>query len=201
MTCAASRKPLHRAARAECSRGAGWRRAVLAAWAACAVATFAHAGQGLSLPPQEPPAPAVSTVVPSVAPTGVPGKDGLYFLGDDSAPDARDMPDTASEDTDDAQDQQEGLASWYGARFHRRRTASGEPFDMYALTAAHPSLPFGTQVCVRSLVTGRSVQVRINDRGPHSGGRIIDLSRAAAQALGMLGLGTKPVELRTGECL
>ena len=64
---------------------------------------------------------------------------------------------------------------------------------MNEFTAAHRTLPFGTRVCVRSLVTGRSVQVRINDRGPHSPGRIIDVSRAAAGALGLLGLGTKPV--------
>lgn len=88
-----------------------------------------------------------------------------------------------------------GLASWYGAQFHRRRTASGERFDMAALTAAHPTLPFGSLVCVRSQFTGKSVVVRINDRGPHSGNRVIDLSRAAAQALGLLGLGLKPVEL------
>ena len=88
-----------------------------------------------------------------------------------------------------------GLASWYGAQLHRRRTASGERFDMHALTAAHPSLPFGSRVCVRSLATGKAVVVRINDRGPHSGNRIIDLSRAAAQALGMLGRGTKAVAL------
>lgn len=88
-----------------------------------------------------------------------------------------------------------GLASWYGAKFHKRRTASGELFDMKALTAAHPTLPFGSLVCVRSQVTGRSVVVRINDRGPHTGNRIIDLSRGAAEALGMVGLGLKPVEL------
>ena len=88
-----------------------------------------------------------------------------------------------------------GLASWYGAALHRRRTASGERFDMHALTAAHPWLPFGSQVCVRSLVTGKTVVVRINDRGPRAANRIIDLSRAAAQALGMLGRGTKPVAL------
>lgn len=88
-----------------------------------------------------------------------------------------------------------GLASWYGAQLHRRRTASGERFDMHALTAAHPWLPFGSQVCVRSLVTGKAVVVRINDRGPHVANRIIDLSRAAAKALGMLGRGTKPVAL------
>ena len=88
-----------------------------------------------------------------------------------------------------------GLASWYGARFHKRRTASGELFDMKALTAAHPTLPFGSRVCVRSQMTGRSVVVRINDRGPHTRNRVIDLSRGAAEALGMVGLGLKPVEL------
>ena len=88
-----------------------------------------------------------------------------------------------------------GEASWYGAALHRRRTASGERFDMHALTAAHRTLPFGTRVCVRSLVNGRAVVVRINDRGPRAAHRVIDLSRAAAQALGMLGRGTKPVEL------
>ena len=90
---------------------------------------------------------------------------------------------------------QVGLASWYGGKFHRRRTASGELFDMRALTAAHPTLPFGSLVCVRSTVNGRMVVVRINDRGPHTGKRIIDLSRAAAEELGMIGLGLKPVEL------
>ncbi len=90
---------------------------------------------------------------------------------------------------------EEGMASWYGARFHSRRTASGERFDMNDFTAAHRTLPFGTRVCVRSLVTGRAVQVRINDRGPHSPSRIVDLSRAAAQSLGLLGLGIKPVAI------
>lgn len=90
-----------------------------------------------------------------------------------------------------------GIASWYGGHFHGRRTASGERFDMHALTAAHPTLPFGTVVRVQSLVTGREVEVRINDRGPHVKQRVIDLSRAAAQALGLLqsGAGTKPVLL------
>lgn len=90
---------------------------------------------------------------------------------------------------------QQGLASWYGPGLHGRRTASGERFDRYELTAAHRTLPFGSRVCVRSSVTGRTVVVRINDRGPFSGGRVIDLSQAAAQELGMTGLGIKPVEL------
>lgn len=91
-----------------------------------------------------------------------------------------------------------GVASWYGDRFHGRPTASGERFDMHALTAAHPTLPFGTIVRVRSLVNDRVVDVRINDRGPYSGGRIIDLSRAAAAVLGLIqsGAGTKPVQLK-----
>ncbi|OUM00287.1 hypothetical protein A8M77_22085 [Variovorax sp. JS1663] len=88
-----------------------------------------------------------------------------------------------------------GGASWYGIQFHQRKTANGERFDMTALTAAHKTLPFNTRVCVRSLVNGREVLVRINDRGPYASGRIIDLSRAAADALGMLGLGIKQVAL------
>lgn len=88
-----------------------------------------------------------------------------------------------------------GLASWYGPRFHGRRTASGEKYDMHQLTAAHPTLPFGTIVRVRSLVNGRTVDVRINDRGPFIKKRVIDLSRGAAQALGLIEArtGTKPV--------
>ncbi len=89
-----------------------------------------------------------------------------------------------------------GMASWYGERFHGKRTASGERYDMNDFTAAHPSLPFGTVVQVRSLVNGRVVNVRINDRGPFGGRRVIDLSAAAAEALGLSDQGTKRVELR-----
>lgn len=88
-----------------------------------------------------------------------------------------------------------GVASWYGPGFHGRATASGERYDMDALTAAHPSLPFGTLVDVVNLDNGRRVTVRINDRGPFEKGRVIDLSRAAARAIGMLGPGTARVEL------
>ncbi len=88
-----------------------------------------------------------------------------------------------------------GRASWYGSGFHGRRTASGERFDMNALTAAHPSLPFGTRLTVRNPANGREVAVRVNDRGPHTGGRIIDLSRAAAQAIGLLEAGVGTVVL------
>ena len=92
-----------------------------------------------------------------------------------------------------------GLASWYGGTFQGKRTASGERFDMHAYTAAHPWLPFGTLVEVTSLVNGRSVIVRINDRGPFKTQRIIDLSKAAAHSLGLVGRGTKPVEIRIAE--
>ena len=92
-----------------------------------------------------------------------------------------------------------GLAAWSRAAFHGKTTASGERFDMNDMTAAHPTLPFGTLVEVRSLVNGRTVQVRINDRGPHTGRRIIDLSRAAAEALGMRSRGVKLVQLRVLE--
>lgn len=78
-------------------------------------------------------------------------------------------------------------ASWYGPGFHGKRTASGERFNTNAMTAAHRSLPFGTRVRVTNSRTGRSVVVRINDRGPFHGGRAIDLSHAAARAIGMGG--------------
>ena len=76
-----------------------------------------------------------------------------------------------------------GRASWYGEPHHGRRTANGERFDMHALTAAHPSLPFGTRLRVVNLDNHRAVEVRVNDRGPSIPGRILDLSYAAARAL------------------
>ncbi|MES2250643.1 MAG: septal ring lytic transglycosylase RlpA family protein [Pseudomonadota bacterium] len=88
-----------------------------------------------------------------------------------------------------------GGASWYGIQFHQRKTANGERFDMGAMTAAHKTLPFNTRVCVRSLVNGSEVLVRVNDRGPFTPGRIIDLSRAAADRIGLTGLGIKQVAL------
>jgi rare lipoprotein A len=90
--------------------------------------------------------------------------------------------------------EQRGKASWYGGKFHGRKTASGERFDQNALTAAHRTLPFGSKVRVTNLRNGRSVVVRINDRGPFGGrGRIIDLSRGAAKVLGMISDGVVPV--------
>lgn len=127
--------------------------------------------------PAPPPAPvAVAPSSPAPAPAPGPGPQEGVLLG-------------------------QGLASWYGPGLHGRPTANGERFDRYGFTAAHRTLPFGTRVCVRSLVTGKTVLVRINDRGPFSGSeRVIDLSQGAAQELGMIGLGIKPVELwRVGE--
>jgi rare lipoprotein A len=88
-----------------------------------------------------------------------------------------------------------GVASWYGEEFHGRPTSSREVFDMNDMTAAHRTLPFGTPVMVTNLDNGRSVVVRINDRGPFVRGRIIDLSYAAARVLGLVGPGTARVRL------
>ena len=91
--------------------------------------------------------------------------------------------------------QQDGVASWYGPKHHGKKTASGQPFNQNALTAAHPSLPFGTQVRVTNLANSKQVVVSINDRGPYKGGRIIDLSRAAARKLAIDGIARVRVEV------
>jgi rare lipoprotein A (peptidoglycan hydrolase) len=90
-----------------------------------------------------------------------------------------------------------GTASWYGVPdgFHGRRTASGEIFNAYGLSAAHKSLPFGTRVRVTNLNNGRSVELRVTDRGPFVPGRIIDLSQGAAAKIGMISTGTAPVKV------
>jgi rare lipoprotein A len=87
------------------------------------------------------------------------------------------------------------MASWYGQDFHGKPTASGEIYDMYEFTAAHPTFPFGTVVRVENLRNGRTVVVRINDRGPFRSGRIIDLSYAAAVRLDMIRDGVVPVRI------
>lgn len=89
----------------------------------------------------------------------------------------------------------QGRASWYGPGFHGLPTASGEVFDMHALTAAHRTLPLGTRARVRNLSNGRSVEVTINDRGPYRQGVDIDLSYGAARELEMVQAGTAPVEV------
>jgi rare lipoprotein A len=92
---------------------------------------------------------------------------------------------------------QRGIASWYGRRFHGQKTASGEPYDMYAMTAAHPTLPIPSYARVTHVSNGRSVVVRINDRGPFHSSRIIDLSYAAASRLGYIQAGSAQVEVES----
>lgn len=99
-------------------------------------------------------------------------------------------------DGDEAEFVQRGEASYYGLKFHGRRTASGELYDMFRLTAAHRELPFGSIVEVTNLDNGKRVRVKINDRGPFAHGRIIDLSYRAAQRVDLVGPGTARVELR-----
>lgn len=92
--------------------------------------------------------------------------------------------------------QQRGIASWYGRKFHGRKTSNGEIYDMYAMTAAHKTLPLGIYARVTHLQNGRSVVVRVNDRGPFVAGRIIDLSYSAASKLGIVDAGTAQVQVQ-----
>lgn len=91
--------------------------------------------------------------------------------------------------------QQRGTASWYGKKFHGQKTSSGETYDMYKMTAAHPTLPIPSYVRVTNVSNGRSVVVRVNDRGPFHGGRVIDLSYVAAYKLGYVGAGSAQVQV------
>lgn len=136
----------------------------------------------ISVPSGAPPRSTVATVNYDLSSTG---NDDPFANADDGIPGDRSTGEFF----------QRGGASWYGIQFHQRRTANGERFDMSAFTAAHRTLPFGTAVCVRSLTNGREVLVRVNDRGPFGPGRVIDLSRAAAEAIDMVGLGIKQVAL------
>jgi rare lipoprotein A len=90
---------------------------------------------------------------------------------------------------------QRGMASWYGRKFHGRKTANGEIYNMYAMTAAHKTLPFGTYITVHNIKNNRKIDVRINDRGPFARGRILDLSYTGAKKLGIVGPGTAKVEI------
>jgi rare lipoprotein A len=171
--------------------------AARAATAITIVATLLLAGCGTlrdgGVP--TPPAPAPTPAAPS-APRVPPPRDSAPAAP--AAPDATPAPADAAPGADPNENTdaplETGIASWYGKPFHGRRTASGEVYDMHAMTAAHKTLPFSTQALVRNLANGREVVVRINDRGPFRRGRIIDLSRAAARALGIAGLAQ--VELR-----
>ena len=92
---------------------------------------------------------------------------------------------------------QRGLASWYGKRYHGNKTSSGETYDMYAMSAAHPTLPIPSYARVTNVANGKSVVVRINDRGPFHSARIIDLSYAAAHKIGIVGAGQGQVEVES----
>lgn len=154
---------------------------------------------------QTPPAPPASTAESGtglrplarqlVLPPGAPPRSQVPSVRYDLAASGTSEDDGVPGDEGPREIFERGGASWYGIQFHQRKTANGERFNMTEMTAAHKTLPFNTRVCVRSLVNGREVLVRINDRGPYSAGRIIDLSRAAADALGMLGMGIKQVAL------
>lgn len=140
------------------------------------------------------PAQGASDAEPKVEPVRADGANRPYRLGGrDYQPLTVDLPVT-----------ERGVASWYGRQFHGRRTASGEVFDMHAMTAAHPTWPLPSYALVRNPSNGREVVVRVNDRGPFHRGRIIDLSQLAARKLGLGGVGTVEVrrltndEIRTG---
>ena len=138
-------------------------------------------GLGTSIPPDLARTPDAEPRVEPLKPGGA--NKPYQVLGRDYVPIVRDAP-----------FQQRGLASWYGRKFHGRRTASGEVYDMYAMTAAHPTLPIPSYARIRNPANGREVLVRINDRGPFHADRIVDLSYAAALKLDLL-RGVAPVEL------
>jgi rare lipoprotein A len=127
----------------------------------------------------------LSCAAPEKTPWPLPGYPKAYKIGKDwyqPLKHARDF-------------RERGMASWYGKDFHGRKTSSGETYNMYAMTAAHKTLPLETYVSVRNLNNGKRANVRINDRGPFVRGRIIDLSYEAAQRIGLVEPGTAPVEI------
>ena len=119
----------------------------------------------------------------------------LALLAAGCATSAKPRPHTVGQPAAVGVNTEEGLASWYGEPYHGRATASGTRYDMWGMTAAHRTLPFGTRVHVRNLDNGREADVTINDRGPFVAGRILDLSRGAAEALEAIGPGVIPVRL------
>jgi len=129
---------------------------------------------------------AVPDAVPRVEPYSKYGNPGFYTVGSRRYEVAADSSGYV----------ERGIASWYGTKFHGKRTSSGEPYDMYAMTAAHKTLPLPTYVQVTNLGNGRRVIVKINDRGPFKENRLIDLSYAAATRLGIVATGTGLVEVR-----
>jgi rare lipoprotein A len=147
-------------------------------------------GPAVSQAPAVPVAAAAVVPVSPLVPVPIPAPSEVAAAPVDAMP-AAPAGDAASPD----QTLAKGMASWYGPKFHGRRTASGELYDMHGLTAAHKTLPFGTRVRVRSVYTGKEVVVRINDRGPYKHSRIIDLSLGAISALGLRHRGVTEVVL------
>ncbi len=146
---------------------------------------FIGCSRRASLPPAPPEEPRASPSIQAPVPATPPGMPRPYrVFGRWYVPlaDARGF-------------RQSGIASWYGPEFHGKRASSGETYNMHELTAAHKTLPLGTLVRVRNLQNQRTVEVRINDRGPFVGERILDLSYEAARRLEILGPGTAPVEI------
>ena len=162
--------------------------------------------------------PKVDTTLPALPPAGS-GRGGYYMddgPGDNPPPNLAEVPDaevraepyakgankpyavfgqTYTPMLNDEPFVQRGVASWYGKKFHGQRTSSGELYDMYKMTAAHPTLPIPSYARITSVVSGKSVVVRINDRGPFHSSRIVDVSYTAALKLGLLGKGSHEVEL------
>lgn len=184
--------------------------AVTATMAGCAPVPVAESdAESAALMAQGAPSAESGAQVPAAVPSAGKRSGRVPRAAQPAAPAAETRPSDAASSGDSAESSsnpefalvpsrdsdQQGLASWYGPGLHGRMTASGERFDKQEFTAAHRSFAFGSRVCVRSAATGRTVVVRINDRGPFAPGRVIDLSQAAAQELGMVGLGIKPVEL------
>ena len=192
-----------------------WRPvSVCASWGTHIIALLALAACSASLPRPDTSSPPADTTA-ARKPGGYylddgPGASPPANLGDIPDPEPRAEPIKASTSrpytafgrtyvpmTQLAPYQARGMASWYGKRYHGQPTASGEPYDMYAMTAAHPTLPIPSYARVTNLRTGKTVVVRINDRGPFRGERLIDLSYTAAYRLGMIGTGSDPVEVQS----
>lgn len=160
-----------------------WRGWAAALAVLCLLAAGCSARSTVSAPPASGPRPGARTEGPP--PETAPGQPKPYkALGQWYQP----IPDASGF-------RQQGIASWYGPDFHGKRTSSGEVYDMHAMTAAHKTLPLGTLVRVRHLKNDRTIEVRINDRGPFVGDRIIDLSYEAARRLDVARPGTAPVEV------
>jgi len=153
--------------------------------AAVALMTAGGCTTRSTYPPAPPPAPRPETSPPQTQP-GQPRPYKALGQWYQPLPDAKGF-------------RQQGIASWYGPDFHGKRSSSGETYDMHDMTAAHKTLPLGTKVRVTNLKSGESVDVEINDRGPHVKGRVVDLSKAAARELGMTGAGLVKVQVEVIE--